>query len=142
MSLYTIFKTDDSLETNGITIDYGPNSKGKPTKIRIARSGGANKSFSKTLERLTRPHRRAIQNGLLDNATADAIFRQAFVESVLLGWENVEGPTGDDLPYTQENALTLLTDLPDLYTDLREQANNAALFRAATMEADLGNSGR
>lgn len=142
MSLYKLFKTNQNLETDGIFIEYGTTPEGKPTRIKIARSGGANKAFSKALEKATRPHRKAIQNGLLDNATADRLFKDVFAETVVLGWENVEGPDGSPLPFTRENALKLFDDLPDLFADLREQAGNVALFREEVAEADLGNSGR
>lgn len=142
MSLYKLFKMDQDLETDGIFVEYGSTAEGKPIRLKIARAGGANKAFSKALEKATRPHRKAIQSGFLDNATADRIYRGVFVDTVLLGWENVEGPDGKPMTFNKENALQLFTDLPDLFADLREQASNVALYREEVAEADLGNSGR
>ncbi|MDX9698647.1 MAG: hypothetical protein RBT55_03655 [Rhodocyclaceae bacterium] len=142
MSLYKLFKTDQNLETDGIFIEYGNASNGAPVRIKIARAGGSNKGFSKALEKATRPYRKAIQSGLLDNATADRLYKDVFADTVVLGWENVEGPDGKALPFNRENVLKLFEDLPDLFADLREQASNVALFREEVLEADLGNSGR
>lgn len=142
MSLYKLFKTDQNLETDGIFIEYGTNSEGKPIRVKIARAGGSNKAFSKALEKATRPYRKAIQSGLLDNGTADRLYKDVFADTVILGWENVEGPDGKPLPFNRENVLKLFEDLPDLFTDLREQASNVALFREEVLEEDLGNSGK
>lgn len=142
MNLYNLFKTDENLETDGIWIEYGETVDGQPIRIRIARAGGKNKAFTKALEKATRPHRKAIQTGSLDNATADKLYREVFVDTVVLGWENVTDAAGNPLEFNRENALKLFIDLPDLFQDLREQAANAALFREELLEEDLGNSGR
>jgi hypothetical protein len=141
MSLYKLFKTNENLETDGIWIEYGTTAAGKAIRIKVARAGGHNSRFAKALEKATRPHRKALQVGSLDNATADRLFREVFADTVVLGWENVEGPDGQELPFSRENVLKLFSDLPDLFNDLREQANNAALYREELREADLGNSG-
>lgn len=142
MNLYKLFKTDENLETDGIFIEYGETDDGKPVRIRIARAGGKNTAFTKALEKATRPHRKAIQSGSMDNATADRLYRDVFADTVVLGWENVTGPDGKPLEFNKENVLKLFQDLPDLFQDLREQAANAALFREAVLEEDLGNSGK
>lgn len=150
MGLHKQFKTDQNMERDGIIIDYGPNDdlpKGEdgqhpPMRFRIARAGGANQAFNKTLERLTRPHRRAIQSGNMSMELSDKLYRQAFIESILIGWDNITTADGQPLPYSPENADKLFTDLPDLYTDLREQSNNASLFREESLQEDLGNSGK
>jgi len=142
MSLYKLFKTDESLETDGIWIEYGTNEKGEPIRIKIARAGGHNSAFSKALEKATRPYRKAIQTGMLDNKTADRLYKEVFAETVVLDWINVEGPDGEPREFNKDNALKLFEDLPDLFADLREQASNVALFREEVREADLGNSGK
>jgi hypothetical protein len=148
MNLYDQFATDAQMEKQGIIIDYGPNADlpkvdGEAPHIlfRIARAGGANQTFNKVLERLTRPHRRMIQSGHMDTVLADQLYEQAFIESILLGWDNVTNKAGEPLPYSKLNAAQLFKDLPELYRDLREQANNSSLFREEQREADLGNSG-
>lgn len=150
MNLHQMFKTDPALERDGIIVDYGPNEQ-LPTgedgespsiKFRIARAGGNNLAYAKALERLTKPHRRLIQSGQLSNDLAKTISRAAFLDTCLLGWENVTDEAGNVLPFSRENAERLFNELPDLYTDLSEQAANASLFREELREADLGNSGR
>lgn len=68
MSLYTLFKTNKEFEQDGIWIQYGVTDQRQPIRIKIARAGGANKNYLKALEIATRPYRKAIQTGALDNA--------------------------------------------------------------------------
>ena len=121
MSLYKLFKTDENLETDGTWLEYGQNEKGEPIRIKIARAGGHNSAFSKALEKATRPYRKAIQTGMLDNKTADKLYKEVFADTVVLDWINVEGPDGKPMEFKRENVLKLFEDLPDLFADLREQ---------------------
>jgi hypothetical protein len=148
MSLFKQFETDRNLEKSGIVVEYGPN-KDLPVdpvtgdhpaiQFRIARAGGANEQYTKRLEVLAKKHRRAIQNEMIETATLLKMTQQAFVDTVLLGWENVTDRNGDVMPFNTENALALFKQLPDLFIDLQEQANKAALFRCEVREADAGN---
>lgn len=142
MSLYKQFKTDEALETDGLWIEYGVTDTGQPIRIKIARAGGRNTAFSKALERATRPYRKAIQTGTLDNQTADNLYKDVFAETVVLDWINVEDQDGQPMDFKKENVVKLFNDLPDLFNDLREQAANVALFREEVLEGALGNSGK
>lgn len=139
MSLYKQFKTDTSLEKTGILLQYGENSKGQPICIRVARAGGANDAYIKRMEAKVKPVKRQIQNETIERAALLSILREVFAETVVLGWENVEDENGKALPFTKENCVKLFTDLPDLFDDLQEQSQRAALFRAEVREADAKN---
>jgi hypothetical protein len=148
MSLFDQFETDPKLEREGILLDYGQN-KHLPADpatgqrpsimIRVARAGGSNDAFNKRIEILSKKHRRAIQNDALDAATLRDITKQAVVDTVILGWENVTDKDRQPLPFSRDNALKLFSHLPDLYMDIQEQAAKAALFRFAVREDDLKN---
>ncbi len=131
---YGTFKTDSEMESKGIIIDYG-----EAGKFQIARAGGANKAFNRAIQKLSKPYRRAIQANRMDEEVAEQLLLKAFCKTCLLGWENVTGPDGEPLEYSMENAQKLLVDLPDLWDDLRTDAQNAELYRQETREADSGN---
>lgn len=139
MSLYTQFQTDKAVEKEGVVLEYGLNSKKKVISIRIARAGGANLHYSKLLESKIKPYRRQIQNETLDNAVAEKLTKEVYAQSVVLGWENVEDQDGNELQFNQANFIKLMDDLPDLWTDIQNQATRAALFRAEILEADAKN---
>ncbi len=153
MSLYDVFETDSDLEQKGINIDYGN------TLITIARAGGSNKKYLRSLERRTKMYRRAIQTETMDNEVAIAVLREVYAESVILRWETrqpstmdedgnevkgemvvgIEADNGDILPFNAENVVLTLKNLPDLFGDIQEQASKGSLYRAAMLEGDSGN---
>lgn len=140
MGLYAQFKTDTSLETTGILLQYGNNSKGLPIAIRIARAGGANKNYAKLMEARVKPYRRQIQNETIERALLDGIVKQVFAETVVIGWENVEDENNSPLSFSVPNVLKVFEDLPDLYADIQEVSQKAAAFRNEIREIDAKNS--
>lgn len=139
MSLYNDFATAPNLETDGIFLDYGLNSKKQSIRIRVARAGGANAKFAKVVEFKFRPHKRAIANDSMDRKLADKLMIEAYAESVVLGWSGVEDKDGTELEFTVENVKKLFTDLPELFKDVQEQTQKFSLFRAETREDEAKN---
>lgn len=152
MSMRSLFTTDPTLETKGVVIDYGS------FRITLARAGGANKKFTKLLEAKTRPHRRAMQTETMQDAAAMAILREVYAGGAIMLWENrekfdkksgewvgefqvgIEPSQGTDLlPFNIDNVCQTLSELPDLFADLQEQANKVSLFRVHNLEEDLKN---
>lgn len=132
-SPYALFSTDTALESSGITLDYGS------FRIQIARAGGANRKFAQVLEAKLKPHRRQIQTETLADEVAHRLIVEAYAEAVILGWDGVVDAAGQPLPFTRDNTVRLMTDLPDLFRDVQEQATKAALFRRQAQEADEKN---
>ena len=139
MNIYKKFRTDEKLETKGIELNYGDNSKGLPILIRIARAGGDNIQFTKTLEKRTKPFRRQLQLDTMDEKVAKKLMLEVYADSVILGWSGVEDADNNDIPFTRENCIKVMTDLPDLFADIQEQAGKAALFRIEVLEEDSKN---
>ncbi len=155
MSLYSQYTTNSNLEKTGILLEYGFNSKGLPICIRIARAGGSNAAYQKAMETKVKPYRRQIQTETIETEQLQKLIKEVFCATVVLGWENVEAPVldtegkptlGEDgnpvmeaLPFSYKNALRLFTDLPDLFSDVQDSAQRAALFRAEIRESNAGN---
>jgi len=158
MSLKTQFKTDESLEVKGVVIQYGS------SRVRIARAGGANLAYKKSLEKEMKPHRRALAANVMENEQALPILQRVFAKHIVVDWNEeclvdgkrvwVRGINPDDagqgkvepeelaeslLPLTPENVLLVFAELPELYADLQEQANGHALFREEVNEEAAGN---
>lgn len=138
-NLFKQYGTNKDMEKAGIILDYGLNSKGKPIFIKIARAGGANQQFAKCLDRKTKPYRRQIQSETLDEEIGARIQREVYAESVILSWSGVEDADGNEIPFNRENCEKLLTDLPDLFTDIREAAGKIVLFRNELKEEEAKN---
>jgi len=148
---YGSFRSDTAAEQEGVELDYGP------FRVTIARAGGANKSYERLLEALTKPYRRAIQLETLDQKISEKIMKEALARAVVLNWEvrvdadgnpdpsgedwkpGVEDPdTGELLPFSWENVLKVLQhkELQNLYNDLRIQSGKEALFLQTRREEE------
>ncbi len=129
-TLYTVFETSDELETDGIIVEYAG------ARITIARSGGANRKFASVMEKAMRPYRAAINSGTLDEGTAQKLLIEAYADAVIVGWEGVTDRDGNELPFTKPNVIKIMTDLPDLFLDLKSQAERVANFTQAGASED------
>ena len=153
MSLSDHFKTDAELERKGVGIDLPANDDGSVPCIYIARAGRNNPDYQKVVDRIMKPFRRAAQVGALPQKKQDELTREAFAEAGIVGWKNVllsdvsgndgkEGRTLDEgfADYSKDNAVKLLTRLPDLYTSLIELSVDRNTFLAVEKEEDAKNS--
>ena len=141
-ALRRMFKTNNALETNGIDIEYG-----EGLQIKVARAGGGNKKFTRTITRLTKAHRSAIQHGIISDEVADGIVLQAYAEAVIMSWTGVtkEVLTGneadtEELECTVDNIIAVMKELPDLFADIQKVSQELASFRAEILENDSKNS--
>lgn len=141
MSLYKKFKTDENKEVNGFRVELteAVNQDGSIPVFIVGRIHEGNVNYSRAVDRASRPHRRQIQLGVFDNQKAERILRDVFIESVLLGWENVQDEKGNKLPFNKENAIKLFDDLPDLYKLLRSEAAEFENFKVSEREEDAKN---
>lgn len=147
MSLRKTFRTDRTAEIEGVEVQVAVNDhNGKPISIRIARMSTSNKRYTKELNRVTKPHMAAIQNDALDDELARKMLQKVFIDTILLGWDNLPKSelTGNDedtelLDFTPENAQALFDEMPDLYNDWESRAQKAAAFREAEREVSAGN---
>lgn len=138
MSLYSMFKTDSKKENEGIPIRI-PTGDGEEAVFFIGRMSKQNKEFAKASERVFKPHRKLQSMGLLSDAKTEMLARTAFIQGCLKGWENVKGPKGEILEFTEDNAQKLFADLPQLYEDLATEALNQANYSAEDLEDSTGN---
>ena len=134
MNLFKQFATDPQAEKDGIRFEIGVNSQGETIAFQIARAGGQNVRFAKSMESKTKPYKTQIQTGTIDPETAARLMREVFAESVVIGWEGVEDEGGKLLQYSPEAAATLFEQLPELYALLQEQAQNVALYRKEVLD--------
>ena len=139
MSLFKQFATNKEAEQDGIWVEYGPNDDGTIPGFKIARAGKSNKKWAKSVERATKPHRRAMELGTMDNGLAEKLMQSVFVESILLDWRNVQDKEGKEIKLSKESATALFEALPELYDDLNDKANKAAIFRDEALENEAKN---
>lgn len=133
-SPYDLFKNNENLEAGqGVTLEYPGFS------ITIHRAGGSNKKFANILSAKMKPFRHQLDRGIMDDEVSARILRESYAEGVVIGWNNVKDAEGNDMPFSKENVIKLFTDLPDLFADIRTQAENVSLFREQGEQADEKN---
>jgi len=148
MSLRKSYKTNPAAETEGVWVDmlFSEAFNG-PVSFKLARMSPQNKQYATALERAWRPHEAAQKAGSLSPELGNKVFREVFCNTIVKDWRNVSKAdmTGDDadateqLPFNAENALKLLTDLPDLMSALVEKAGGLAAYTEARQGEALGN---
>ncbi len=139
MSLYENFATNKDRELGGVAMEYSANKDGTIPTFTVTRMCRSNTRYNKRLEAATKPHRRAIQLETMDNNLAEKISMQVFVDTILLGWSNIQGRDSKVIPFSKSAAIVLFTDLPDLYDDLQMRASKASEFRDEVMEEEAKN---
>lgn len=140
--MYAQFKTDERFESEGIWLEFDT------FRVKMARAGGGNKRFARTLETLTKPYRRAIRMEEMSNDRSLALLREAYASSIILNWEvkqdgewvkGIEASDGSLLSFTKENVIETLTNLPDLFQYIMDEATKMSLFREEVREEEAGN---
>lgn len=133
-SPYDLFKNNEELESGaGVTIQY------PGFAITIHRAGGSNKRFAQILNAKMKPYRHQFERGMLADDVSARILLESYAEGIVIGWKNVKDADGNEMEFTKENVVKLFSDLPDLFNDIKQQAENAALFREEQEKADEKN---
>lgn len=139
MDLYKMFQTEEDLEKSGIRITYGVNKEGKEVAIIVARAGGRNSAFQRVADSVLKPYRRLISNESIDPKQLRSLMMLIYARAVVLGWENVSDATGKPLEFSEDNCVKLFNDLPDLFADIQNNADNLSLFRKEALEEEAKN---
>lgn len=109
------------LDVEGVWAEYSDG-----VRFRIARAG--NPVFLKVSDRLEAPYRNKRNISTLKALETQC---QAMAEGILTGWEGLETPEGDALPFSVENAFKVLrynTEVREFVFDFATTAEN---FRRA-----------
>jgi hypothetical protein len=111
MALKDLFGTSKELETQGAWCVVDKTEDGE-MKFLLAYAGSSNKQFLKESARLARGKRVSVNNVEM----TQELTKEVFVNSIILGWENVVVKKGEKpLPYNKENAKMLLDEFPALF---------------------------
>ena len=149
-SVRKLYKTDKHLEKEGKEFLYADGM----LKIKLARAGGSNTAFNLTLAEVSKPYKRAIQADLVSEETANKLLMETFTKCVIMKWwslmEDDEGNEvfveGVDLegfeelqPVTAENMIKYFEEMPDIFTDVSQDAQKMSNYLLHVREEDSKN---
>lgn len=137
--LYEKNQTDSEKEKDGARFEYDLNSKDEKIVFIVAREGGRNLHYQKVAEQIFKPYRRQIQHGQINPQTLDSLLAEVYSKTVVKGWEGVEDENNNSLPFSPENCLKLLNDLPVVFDAIKEFARDYTRFLIEEAEADAKN---
>ena len=121
MDLKKEFATDESLEEEGVWQDFGDD-----LKCKIARMG--NKNYQKEFQKLSKPYKKQIRRGTLNDAKAEEILIKTMAKAILLGWEGLE-EDGNPVPYSEKNAIHILTEYKDFRDLIGDYADDLEAYK-------------
>ena len=142
MGLYGAFKTSPKLETEGIRLDF------PGARIMVARAGGANQAYNKAMKRIAAKHRQALENRTLDDDLALKSLRRAYAETVVVDWQTekdgewvdgIEDENGNIVPATADAIEAIFIAIPDLFMQVKTEAENFSNFLASNLEETIKN---
>ncbi|MES2180722.1 MAG: hypothetical protein V4493_01310 [Pseudomonadota bacterium] len=130
---------DQSKELNGVPIQFEANDDGTVPTFIIARMGETNKPYMKAIELAQKPYMRQIQLKTMNKELHEKIIREVFATTIIKDWSNIQDENGNGLVYSKDNAVKILTDLPELYTQLFNFAMSADAFKKEELEESAKN---
>lgn len=134
MSLKSRFKTSAAAVRDGVWFDVTENSDGSKCRVKLRRAGRGNPLWSVSF----RKHTQDRDMETITPEEDEIITANIFAEANVAEWEHMQpNDDGVELPFTIENARSLLTD-PDwieLLKDWQSKANSLAPFQASEGEA-------
>ncbi len=133
--IYELYLTDEEREKSGFWYDVTDT-----CKILLARAGGSNIRFLKAVQDKTQPHRHKLDDlDKMDPGLANKLMIEAFAESVVLDWTGVTDVKGKEIKFSKKHAINLLTELHDLFDELRDAASKQSNYRASVITGDIKN---
>ena len=130
---YALYGTSEKNEKEGVVIDYGT------FAIRIKRAGPSNLAFVRETRKIQEKYGRKLELNVMSDDDIRNIYFELFAKTVIVDWSGVVDEKGNEMECTPVNCIKLFTDLPDLYTDLQEQATNYETFRDTSFEETVKN---
>lgn len=131
-SPYAMYATDKVKERDGVWLDFGT------FGIKVRRVNASNKEFAKMAQKELKPHAKAIKRNTMDADLGAEISLNIFCHTVITDWRTtIDGKhengfildsAGEQLEFSAENAITLFEQLPDLFNEVYQMAEDSTNF--------------
>ena len=126
---FSKFKTNQSLEIEGVWVDIG-----EGAKVKVARIG--NTAYQKYLERSYKPYRKMQRTGTVPEDLQRRLFIEALAHTILLDWDGFTDDADKPVVYSVDAAISQLTEFKDFRELIVEIAAEAETFRDEEIEEE------
>lgn len=128
-NLWEEYETDPAAEEEGVLVtDILPG-----VNMRIAKLW--NKKHTAAVKELQKPYKKILKAGMeIPDHIARALSIKATAQAILVGWEGMTARDGKPLPYTEENAIEVLTCIPKIRDRVLEFASSDETFNKAEFQ--------
>ena len=121
------FKADTTLEEGGVWVTVDTEAG---ISFRLKRYGGKNASkIREANSRFSKQYAHKIASGNLSVEESEEIAIKAFCSACLIDWKGIKDESDKELPFTFDNSVKLLTDLPELMDTLFRYANRFETYK-------------
>lgn len=134
-NLYDLYQTDLNLETEGVWVAIT-----KDIQVKVAAL--PNPNFTEFLTKLQKPYKGQIRKGLLDKDIEEDLYVKAVAKTVLIDWKGIKDKDNKDLPYSYENAYTILSDksMKRFKSEILLLSTEAETFKSEEKDEAIKNS--
>jgi len=139
-NVYAMFDMDHSVEVDGFWSEYGD------FRVKIARMGGKNTEYTKTLMNLGKKYQAAGKTNIPDDKLVE-IGNEIIADGIIKGWEVRDDetgewvpdkmyayPSGDIVDYSREEVLNIMNNLEELRKDIEDKSNAKRNYLKAYQE--------
>ena len=131
INLYAKYGSDRQKEKTGVPFYID---KDSDTYILVGRW------CSRNVEHLKAQAEVSLRMADVDENEREEARTLVFAEHLITGWNNIVDKDGNDLPFSRENAVALLADLPDLVNELVNFSLDRANYGLDSVETATKNS--
>jgi len=140
MSLNEYFRTDKSLELEGLKIEYADTEGDVLAWFKCRRPGGSNHEYPLLFSLKLREAEEDFK-GMSDVQIEEAVRRikaQVYADVIVMAWGgDIQGPDGKVMECSKENVYWLLAeDCPDLFDDLQARLNMISNWSADRLKKE------
>lgn len=130
------WQSDAQLELEGVKYEIG-----RDRYFTIRRAGGANRVFMTAYSALV-----SKLGGESPEKIANAMMMQElqplFAKHVVVGWHGIEDDKGEEIPYSEEAFVALMQSAPDLWQELRMEADKRWRFQREKLAEEKSQMGK
>ena len=119
MGIYKKYNTNKDAEVKGVPVYFGDE------VFYIKRAGGQNREYVKCLGEKSN----LVKGRFLKPEEAERITAEVIAKTIIVKWENLHDKNGDLLPYSEENCVNLLCELPDFMEEILRVAGIRQTFQ-------------